>query len=122
MAAIQTIGDKITPVHTNKVFTCRFSFNPNLLYSGSWDSTVKFWDVRANQMTHSIGGVQICGDSVDITKDLNLIVTGGGNKGEGVKLWDFRDLSKPLKVINWNVTDNLKNPNPLVNCCKFVPN
>jgi len=72
-------------------------------------------------MTHSIGGVQICGDSVDITKDTNLVVTGGGTKGEGVQLWDFRDLSKPLKTIDWTILDGEKQANPLVNCCKFVP-
>ena len=110
------------PAHTNKIFTCRFTHhNPNVMYSGSWDQQVKFWDVRANKMTHNIGGVQICGDAVDITRDMNLVVTGGGSKGEGVKLWDFRDTSKPLKSINWNMSENGQKVNPLINCCKFVP-
>jgi len=93
--------------------------NPNLMYSGSWDQNVKFWDVRANKMTHSIGGVQICGDSVDITRDMNLVVTGGGSRGEGVQLWDIRDVTKPLKTLNWNTSDPQK-INPLVNCTKFI--
>lgn len=66
MTKLQTIGDKVTPAHTNKVFTCRF-ISPNTMFSGGWDQQVKFWDVRANQMTHNIGGVQICGDSVDVS-------------------------------------------------------
>lgn len=82
---------------------------------------MKFWDVRTNKLTHNIGGVQICGDSVDITRDMSLVVTGGGSKGEGIKLWDFRDTSKPLKTINWNAAEGGTKPNPLVNCCKFVP-
>jgi len=92
-----------------------------MLYSGGWDQQVKFWDVRANQMTHSIGGVQICGDSVDISKDMNHVITGGGTKGEGVQLWDFRDLTKPLKTFNWNMSSGMQKVNPLVNCVKFVP-
>ena len=95
--------------------------NPNLMYSGSWDQQVKFWDVRANKMTHNIGGVQICGDSVDITRDMNLVVTGGGSKGEGVQLWDFRDITKPIKKINWHMADGGNKVNPLVNCTKFIP-
>ena len=122
MTKIQTIGDKVEPAHTNKVFTCRYSHqSPGMLYSGGWDQQVKFWDVRANKMTHNIGGVQICGDAVDITKDMNLVVTGGGSKGEGVQLWDFRDMSKPLKTINWSMSDGGQKHNPLVNCCKFIP-
>lgn len=42
-------------VHTNKVFVSKISpFNINLVYSGSWDRSVKFWDVRANAMTGMI--------------------------------------------------------------------
>lgn len=119
MTKVQTIGDKVAPAHTNKVFTCRYT-GPNSLLSGGWDQQVRFWDVRANQMTHHIGGVQICGDSVDVSHDGYHVVTGGGSKGEGVQLWDFRDLSAPLKTINWSMIDGQKH-NPLVNCCKFIP-
>lgn len=82
---LQSFGDKVFPAHSNKVFTAKWSHqNSNMIYSGSWDQNVKFWDVRANKMSHNIGGVQICGDAVDVTKDMNLVVTGGGSKGEGV--------------------------------------
>jgi WD40 repeat protein len=122
MLKVQSIGDKVAPAHTNKVFTCRYSrTSPGMLYSGGWDQQVRFWDVRANQMTHSIGGVQICGDSVDTERGGNLVVTGGGSKGEGVQLWDFRDTAKPLKTLNWHMADGGQKVNPLVNSCKFVP-
>ena len=57
--------------------------------------------MRASKVTHSIGGVKISGESIDISKDGNLVVTPGGPKGEGLKIWDFRDMTTPLKTINW---------------------
>ena len=69
---IQTIGDKVLkPAHTSKIFTCKFNRNDsNMIYSGSWDRQVRFWDVRANKMSCSIGGkTSITGDAIDISHD-----------------------------------------------------
>ncbi len=56
-----------------------------MLVSGGWDKEVRFWDVRANRLSSSIGGkASICGDSVDISHDNNYVVTGGGTLGEGL--------------------------------------
>jgi WD40 repeat protein len=90
-------------VHTNKVFVSKISpFNINLVYSGSWDRSVKFWDVRANAMTAQLNTVQICGDSVDMSQNNQYLVTGGGSLGEGIRLWDMRKLQEPLKQIQWD--------------------
>lgn len=73
-------------------------------------------------MTASIGGkTSISGDSVDISDNNNYVVTGGGTLGEGVKLWDMRDLESPVKEFNWSSTQNGEILNPIVNCVKFVP-
>ena len=46
-----------------------------MIYSGSWDRQVRFWDVRANRLSASIGGkTSISGDGVDISHDNNYIV------------------------------------------------
>ena len=50
------------------------------------------------------------------------MVTGGGTLGEGVQLWDFRDLEQPVVQYNWGTTENGETLNPVVNCVKFVPN
>jgi len=50
------------------------------------------------------------------------VVTGGGTLGEGVQLWDFRDLEHPVVQYNWGTTENGETLNPVVNCVKFVPN
>ena len=123
MTKVQQIGNRIFPAHTNKIFTCKFNPNaPNQLISGSWDRQVRFWDLRANEMTASIGGkTSISGCGVDISYDNNYVVTGGGTLGEGVNLWDMRDLENPIKEFNWSSSQSGDILNPVVNCVQFVP-
>ena len=123
MTLIQQIGDKVLkPAHTNKITTCKFNRNDdNMIYSGSRDRQVRFWDVRANQMSCSIGGkTSICGDAIDISHDNKYVVTGGGSLGEGVQLWDFRDLENPVVQYTWDTVENGDSLNPIVNCVRFL--
>jgi WD40 repeat protein len=90
--------------HTNKIFCVKF--NPEhsqQVYSGSWDSTVKFWDVRSQALTHQINGTQTCGESVDMDSDLVTVVTGGAG-GEGIKIWDLRNTSQAICDIDYDVS------------------
>ena len=75
-----------------------------MLISGGWDRQVRFWDVRANRLSASIGGkTSISGDGVDISRDNKYVVTGGGTLGEGIQVWDFRNLEQPVHKIVWDV-------------------
>lgn len=112
-------------VHVNKVFVCKFSpLNVNLLYSGSWDRTVKFWDVRANTCVNTITGQQICGDSVDMSMSNMNVVTGGGTMGEGLKMWDMRNLEKHVMQYQWEAPETIASLdyfcNPTVNVARFA--
>ena len=49
------------------------------------------------------------------------MVTGGGTLGEGVKLWDVRNLAHPINQFNWSSAKNGDIINPVINCVKFVP-
>lgn len=123
MKKVQQIGDKIDPAHSNKIFTCRFNVQaPNMLFSGGWDREVRFWDVRANRLANSIGGkTSISGDGVDVSSDNNYVVTGGGTLGEGVQVWDFRNLERPVKKFVWSTAPSGDIVNPIVNSVRFVP-
>ena len=123
MTRVQQFGDKINPAHTNKIFTCRFNPQaPNIIVSGSWDREVRFWDVRANRLANSIGGkTSICGDGVDVSYCNNYVVTGGGTLGEGVQLWDYRNLTTPAHKFIWSTALSGEVVNPVVNAVKFVP-
>ena len=51
---------------------------------------------------------------------MTTVLTGGGTLGEGIQLWDIRNLDKAFSTINWtSVKDKV---NPMVYCCRFVPN
>ena len=79
--------------HNNTIFTARFfPFNSFNMYSGGWDRCVKFWDVRHGHITTFAFGTQTCSDSVDMHIDGHQVVTGGGTGGEGLQLWDYRNL------------------------------
>jgi len=123
MKRVQKIGDSIDPAHTNKIFTCRF--HPSIsymMYSGSWDRQIHFWDLRSNSIVNKIGGkVQINGDAVDVSRDNLYVVTGGGTLGEGIQLWDMRNLSSSVKDMPWRVLQNGDAVNPVINVARFVP-
>ena len=48
------------------------------------------------------------------------VVTGGGTLGEGIQLWDFRNLTQPVRKMVWNTTQTGEIVNPIVNSVRFV--
>lgn len=79
--------------HNNRIFSAKFSTkNPNFIYTGSWDRSVKFWDLRQSKMTMQIHAPQICGESIDLKKDDYTMVIGSGEIGQGIQFWDIRQL------------------------------
>lgn len=51
----------------------------------------------------------------------NYCVTGGGTLGEGVQVWDMRQLDEPLLKFRWGKEVNGDIKNPIVNSVRFIP-
>jgi len=87
------------PGHSNRVFSVKFSEDPNLLVSGGWDNVVFIWDIR---VSHSIGfiyGPHICGDAIDIKGD--VLLTGSYGDKNVLQLWSISK-RQLIETIPWN--------------------
>lgn len=75
----------------------------NMIFSGSSDGSVKFWDLRSGDCQIAINaGLSMCGDALDIDSNLKSVVTGAGRSGEGILLWDLRHTKSHMKNILWD--------------------
>ena len=78
--------------HTNRVTALRSSpVNPHLLISAGWDRTVQCWDLRNGKSERKISGIEVLGESLDVSKDGNYFVTAaqGGLERTQVRFWDL---------------------------------
>lgn len=86
------------PGHSNRIFSLKFSEDPNLLLSASWDKTIKVWDLRQNEAIASILGVEISGDSIDSVGD--LIFSGSHRSKNSIQVWSLHKYNL-IENFNW---------------------
>jgi len=87
--------------HSNRVFSVKFHpIQTNLILTGSWDKKIEFWDTRVGFSVRSIHGPLVGGDSLDISGDGELIVTGAARREKQLQLWDFRS-GNLLTTLPW---------------------
>lgn len=85
--------------HSNRIFSIKFTENPNVLLSGGWDNSVFIWDIRGRKSVGLLYGPHICGDAIDIQND--TVLTGSYSNKDVLQLWSFskREL---IDNIPWN--------------------
>ena len=72
--------------HTASVHSVSFSPDGTLLASGSWDNSVRLWDVASRQQIASLEHSRGWLTSASFSPDGTLLATTGG--GDGALLWD----------------------------------
>lgn len=83
--------------HQNRIFVIKaHPSDENVLLTGSWDGSVKIYDIRVNGPVASLGGPLICGDSLDIYDD--MIVTGSNRNKEEMITFSY---SQRKRVHTW---------------------
>lgn len=86
--------------HTNRVFCTKFdSTNPDILYSGSWDSYVLINDLREKKQVGSFVGPYVCGDCID-ARDHNVLI-GSYRSEDYLAIYDIRKFEKAIDI-NWS--------------------
>jgi WD40 repeat protein len=70
------------------VFSVTFSPDGRLIASGSWDKTIKLWDVKTGEEIRTLKGHSELCHSVAFSPDGRLIASGSDDKT--IKLWDVK--------------------------------
>jgi len=92
-------GGEQLPGHSNRVFSVKFTDDPNLLISGGWDNTIQIWDMRMSMTIGSIYGPHICGESIDVRGD--KILTGSYRPKNCLEIFSLQERKK-IDSIPWN--------------------
>lgn len=74
----------------NRIFSLKgVKDDPNLFFTGGWDSTVRLWDVRQNdKYVRKFSGPSVSADSLDLKG--NVLLAGNYSNNDIVQLWDFK--------------------------------
>ena len=73
--------------HTNYVSSVAFNYDGTMLASGSWDKTIKLWNINTNECVVTLGGHRGPVYSVAFNTDGKLLASGSDD--DTIKLWDI---------------------------------
>ena len=110
--------EQVFESHTNRIFALKFDpFQPNLLYSGGWDSYIVVNDIRQREKVGDIFGPKICGESIDVN-DTQLLV-GSYSLDHYLSIYDSRKWEKICDVPWGDVLGTDPSNKGMVYSCRF---
>merc|ERR1719313_2812157 len=98
---------------SNRIFSMKYHpVHPNIIVTGSWDRKVQFWDMRTGFAVRTLLGPLISGDSMDISADGEMILTGSCRAEDQLQLWDYKTC-KLIRTIPWLTPEGKKSAGKL---------
>jgi len=86
-----TSKEVILGEHSQPIRCVEYSPSPSIVITGSWDQTIKLWDVRSQN--HCIGTFGQPGRVFTMAQSLNRLIV--GTSGRNVWIWDLRKMQEP---------------------------
>ncbi len=74
--------------HTDDVRSVAFSRDDKLLASGSWDNTIKIWDVAIGELLRTFSGHDKAVMSVAFSPDRDSKTLASGSLDDTIRIWD----------------------------------
>ncbi|KAL5262695.1 hypothetical protein ACHWQZ_G008181 [Mnemiopsis leidyi] len=84
--------------HSQRLFVTKFDpVDKFSVMSAGWDSSVKLWDTRTNNVVWNVNGPKVCGEGID--KSGHFLITASWFVKDALQLWDTRS-RKLLSTLN----------------------
>lgn len=93
-------GQLLIPGHSNRIFAVKFDETGRNLISGSWDRTIKVWDLHTGTVVRSIFGPEVSGDSIDVHED--LLLAGSHRSKNSLQVWSL-SYGTVVEEIEWDM-------------------
>jgi WD40 repeat protein len=102
----QTFSNDADDVHhASRIHSLVFDKNePSVLATGGWDMRVLLWDIRQATAVASIGGPNICGDSLDLCG--TYLLAGSWRLDLPLEVWDLRRPQEAMARAEWGGSDD----------------
>lgn len=95
--------------HINAITSIDFSADSKYMITGSWDSTIKVWDVNTGVCLQTYGEQSLADGAyaevmpgniykVKFFPDGNKILSGSDDEKNNIKIWDFLSLEKIINI------------------------
>lgn len=91
---LATQKTEIIGAHNNPIQSVEYSSERNLVFTGSWDKTMKAWDPRSN--TSEVSSQELNGKVYSMSLRTNKLVIGTSERQ--IYIFDVRNLGQPAEV------------------------